>query len=136
MITGFPFDLHEIPGKGFELTTESGTFFAQKLVFATGALSKLPDQFGLLTKVNKDTRCGVRVDLEGHSNNQAVDKAVAIYLNSDYQACCTPVGHNKVTISIMTDSNNAKLLSGTELKNTINEIQNEIGLEMSILILF
>ncbi len=114
------------------ISTRRGTFRSRHLVFATGGLSALPDSFGMLMKDNQKVRYGTKVNIRLNGMNQPGTEHVSIYLGGKFQACCTPVSRDTISISIMTRAQEAQLVQKQGLAATIDEILSQTGIDGEI----
>lgn len=111
--------INELSDGHFSIQTEAGCYKSRYLVLATGSISKLPQLLGVPTKIQKDSRCGLRVYVKTSENSLAPSGLVEIFLNPEFQVCCTRVAPQIVNLSFMASQEHAYRFSPTNFSKLL-----------------
>jgi len=105
---------------GFDVLTDSGRVHATYLIFATGAISSLPQSLGVPAFPRAQSRCGLSVPLLHATphNRSTVD----IFVDSKIQACSTPVDPHTTTLSLFCSNETAHRLTPAQRPLLLAEV--------------
>lgn len=108
----------------FRILRSNTDIRARYLVLATGALSSLPQSLGVPTFTSSRSRCGLSVPL--HHATPHLRSTVDIFIDSNIQACLTPIDKVSTTLSLFCSNALAHRLTTGQRPQLIRDVCNRL----------
>ena len=106
------------------------SYRCRSLILATGAYSRFPRELRIPEERQKKERLAVRI--EAHVSTSNLEGLLPVVIENDFQAVCTPIAPDALTIGLMATAHGETNINATGLVNIIKRIEDVLGCKLEI----